>query len=197
MVNANDLRVIKTRSGIEQALIKLLGQKDFEHISVQNIVDEAMINRKTFYSHYEDKYQLADLLIERVLEHFQKALKIRFAAPLAENTPETLREFYRMIFQDRQLILALFKVRTDHHYLWDDLMDLLQKAYLKSMADSFNSPISLETDYLCQSYATLSLSSIKWSLEIGTQEAVEVIISAYTRGLPAMIWPPMSEPICD
>lgn len=194
MVNTKDLRVIKTRSVIEQALINLLDQKEFEHISVQNIVDEAMINRKTFYSHYEDKYQLADLLIERILNHFQEALKIRFAVPLHEDNPETLRTFYHVIFQDRQMILALFKARTDHHYLWDDLMNLLREAYLKIMPPTFDHLTSINADYLCQSYATLSLSSIKWALELGTEEAIEVIVSSYTRGLPAMVWPPWSEP---
>ena len=61
-MNKNDLRVIKTRREIENAMIVLLQQKSFEKITVQNILDVALVNRSTFYQHYADKYAL--------LQHF-------------------------------------------------------------------------------------------------------------------------------
>ena len=41
-----------------EALVKLLNQKEFDHISVQEIADEATLNRATFYLHYPDKNSL-------------------------------------------------------------------------------------------------------------------------------------------
>ncbi|MFS1515517.1 TetR/AcrR family transcriptional regulator [Bacillus sp. SCS-151] len=41
--------------------------KSFDSIIIQNIADEAMINRATFYLHYQDKYDLLDHMIEHVL----------------------------------------------------------------------------------------------------------------------------------
>jgi AcrR family transcriptional regulator len=40
------------------ALIRLLTQKEFEDISIQEIADEATLNRATFYLHYPDKNAL-------------------------------------------------------------------------------------------------------------------------------------------
>jgi AcrR family transcriptional regulator len=40
------------------ALAKLLAQKDFDGISIQEIADEATLNRATFYLHYPDKSSL-------------------------------------------------------------------------------------------------------------------------------------------
>ena len=51
-----DLRIKKTKLAIEVALLKLLETKQFQDITIQNIAEEAMINRTTFYSHYMDKY---------------------------------------------------------------------------------------------------------------------------------------------
>ena len=41
-----------------ESLAKLLIRKDFEDISVQEIADEATLNRATFYLHYPDKNAL-------------------------------------------------------------------------------------------------------------------------------------------
>jgi len=40
------------------ALLRLLGKKEFEDISVQEVADEATLNRGTFYLHYPDKNSL-------------------------------------------------------------------------------------------------------------------------------------------
>ena len=41
-----------------EALIRLLNQKEFDDISIQEIADEATLNRATFYLHYPDKNAL-------------------------------------------------------------------------------------------------------------------------------------------
>jgi AcrR family transcriptional regulator len=41
-----------------EALVKLLNQKEFDDISIQEIADEATLNRATFYLHYPDKNAL-------------------------------------------------------------------------------------------------------------------------------------------
>ena len=46
-----DLRVIKTRRSIETAFITLLGHKQFEQITVQNILDAALA-----FAYYRDHY---------------------------------------------------------------------------------------------------------------------------------------------
>ena len=53
-----DLRIIKTKNNLHDALISLLKEKTFENIKVSDICEKALINRSTFYSHYNDKYEL-------------------------------------------------------------------------------------------------------------------------------------------
>jgi AcrR family transcriptional regulator len=53
-----DPRVKRTRSLILQSFDQLLAEKNFENISVQDVTDKAQINRATFYSHFQDKYDL-------------------------------------------------------------------------------------------------------------------------------------------
>ena len=47
-----DPRILRSRRMLMDALARLLMKKEFEDISVQEIADEATLNRATFYLHY-------------------------------------------------------------------------------------------------------------------------------------------------
>ncbi len=55
---ATDPRILRSRRMLMDALARLLKRKKFEDISVQEIADEATLNRNTFYLHYPDKTAL-------------------------------------------------------------------------------------------------------------------------------------------
>jgi AcrR family transcriptional regulator len=59
-----DPRILRSRRMLMDALSKLLTTKEFEHISVQEIADEAALNRATFYLHYQDKGALLQAMTE-------------------------------------------------------------------------------------------------------------------------------------
>jgi probable dihydroxyacetone kinase regulator len=50
---------------IADAIKKLAVEKDFKDISVQDIVLECGISRKTFYNHFQDKFQLVDWIFKQ------------------------------------------------------------------------------------------------------------------------------------
>lgn len=53
-----DLRVRRTYKFLWEALMSLMGEREFESITVTDICERAMVHRTTFYKHYEDKYGL-------------------------------------------------------------------------------------------------------------------------------------------
>jgi AcrR family transcriptional regulator len=53
-----DPRILRSRRMLMEALARLLMKKEFEDISVQEIADDATLNRATFYLHYPDKNAL-------------------------------------------------------------------------------------------------------------------------------------------
>src|ERR1700730_750955 len=61
--NRLDPRVRRTRQLLHEALRKLLQQKRFDDITVQDITEAATLNRATFYAHYPDKFALLGGLI--------------------------------------------------------------------------------------------------------------------------------------
>lgn len=57
-VESTDPRILRSRRMLMDSLVKLLSKKEFADISVQDIADEATLNRATFYLHYPDKNAL-------------------------------------------------------------------------------------------------------------------------------------------
>ena len=62
-----DPRILRTRKLIMDAFIALSGKKEFKDITVKDITTEAMINRATFYYHFEDIYDLLEKVLSEVL----------------------------------------------------------------------------------------------------------------------------------
>lgn len=62
-----DLRVRRTRKSIMDAFISLSEKKEFKDITIKDITNEAMINRATFYYHFEDIYDLLEKVLSKVL----------------------------------------------------------------------------------------------------------------------------------
>lgn len=63
-----DLRIVRTRKSIMDAFIDLSAKKEFKDITIKDITNEAMINRATFYYHFEDIYDLLEKVLSEVLQ---------------------------------------------------------------------------------------------------------------------------------
>ena len=76
--DALDPRIRRTRHLLQDALEKLLAEKDFEKISVQDVAEAATLNRATFYDHYPDKFALLECLVATRFRELLEERNIRF-----------------------------------------------------------------------------------------------------------------------
>src|SRR5579863_4727113 len=73
-----DPRIVRSRRMLMQALAGLLSKKEFADVSVQEIADEATLNRATFYLHYADKNALLQAMTESRFRDLIKRRAITF-----------------------------------------------------------------------------------------------------------------------
>jgi AcrR family transcriptional regulator len=67
-----DRRILKSQEAIKKAVVELMAEKDFDHITIQDISDRANVSRKTVYLHYMDKFDLLDKLIEEHINELRE-----------------------------------------------------------------------------------------------------------------------------
>ena len=66
----DDLRVRKTKEAIRRSFEDMICEMDYEKITVKELTDRAMINRKTFYLHYETLDDLLEELQQEIVDSF-------------------------------------------------------------------------------------------------------------------------------
>ncbi|MDE5556572.1 MAG: TetR/AcrR family transcriptional regulator [Ruminococcus sp.] len=62
-MNKSESKYFNTARRMNEALLSLLYEKDFEYVTIKEICARANVNRSTFYLHYEN---IGDLLLETI-----------------------------------------------------------------------------------------------------------------------------------
>jgi len=70
-----DLRVVKTRAVIRNALVEIMSEKEISQITVSEICLLAKINRKTFYRHYRSVSDVLEEVENEFLKEFSENLQ--------------------------------------------------------------------------------------------------------------------------
>ena len=65
-----DLRVVRTRKAIRDAFCAMIMEMDYSDITIKELTRRAMINRNTFYLHYESMDALLLELQEEIAGEF-------------------------------------------------------------------------------------------------------------------------------
>ena len=88
-----DLRIIRTKEAIREALVDLIDDKSFESITVKDITSKAGINRGTFYAHYQDKFDLVAQYEDEIISELAVIAKQSIQDFIAESDPDSSEAF--------------------------------------------------------------------------------------------------------
>lgn len=132
----DDLRKKKSQNMLKKALLALLEEKPYDQITITDVTRQSQLNRKTFYSNYEEmdellKDCLKDFLAE-MLKPFYRIDAFRPASE-AEGIPygfsECVQDYTHFILAHQDFLRLILKRRLDGFVLsvWKTSLSSLEK----------------------------------------------------------------------
>ena len=160
-----DIRVKRTYNQLFSALIKLLGEKSFDDLTVLEICDEAGVHRATFYKHFVDKYDFLNTCFNISLSN------LTFDKIAESYTPETMKKScMRMILkvlnfveENQKVIVSLSTDRNSASFntaLNDAIANFIEERINTVRPE--NEKLSKTVPLLANYYAGAIVGIIKW-----------------------------------
>jgi AcrR family transcriptional regulator len=136
MEKKKDLRVIKTQKLLFTTMMELMKTKSFDEIKVSDICNKALINRSTFYAHYNDKYELLVDFFECLKEELINALnKNEHIINTKEYYMEMLKLLLDYMDAQRDVYYAMLMNNRDS-IINDIIIDAINKDIGKRLEES-------------------------------------------------------------
>lgn len=191
MARKIDLRVKRTNKMIIDAFIKLVEEKGYDQVTIQDIADEAMINRATFYAHYKDKPDLYETIFTQAVTAFTSILD---SYELLKNNRIRLKEIeylltniYLTIKQNRAFYLTIMDGAVNES-LRKKIAEILTEKY----ADIFTrlkiteNDIEVPLDFIIEYMTSIFFGTLHWWLttdsEITPQQLAPLVIKLVSNG---------------
>lgn len=186
-----DIRYLRTEKLIFDAFTKLLSQKDYEKITVQDIADEAMINRATFYAHYADKDALQkgiqDQLLQQMSDMIDAAQVATEDTVMVKKAEELLFNFYHALEINSSLAQLALK-GVSQELMQKNFGDMVRKKYAHILRklNVTESGQPVPTDFIV-SYLTSIFTGtlawwIKWGFSMPAKELARLVITLISNG---------------
>jgi AcrR family transcriptional regulator len=96
-VSNSDIRVLKTRNALSDALRCLLETRRFGKITINDICETARVSRATFYTHFVDKYDLLRFWLARLRAGFTDIFSTYGCESAAEMISAFLRDNIKLL----------------------------------------------------------------------------------------------------
>lgn len=167
MMKKQDLRVIRTKKMIITAFLSLVQEKGYEAVTIQNIADEAMINRATFYAHFKDKPDLYDYIMDFAVSKMSLILnadKLNNSKFIQIKTIElTLKKVFMMIKENQESFIILTEGSSSEIFR-QKISDVLTSQYdetfskLKITENDIEVPISFIVEYM----TSIFIGTVHW-----------------------------------
>ena len=187
MKNKTDLRIIKTNNALFNALLELMKDKTFEEIKVSDVCSKALVNRSTFYAHYNDKYELLIALIDGLKKNLLSDLKTN------ENDINTKEYFMKMlellinhIDQKRNIYTAIL-INNRNGILMNILLDVINKDVSERIKNKSTVSANIPSAIIAKFYLGAIIGiGVEW-LENGNKYTKQELLNYFDILIPDKI----------
>lgn len=183
-MDRKDKRVMRTEKAIRTAFYKLLGDIDYEKISVSALAREAGVDRKTFYLHYKSIDALVDELLRERARLLARALIDGLHARESGSAVEPLKiaELFSAMWGELSQDGPRMRSQIRHlpmEMLLDRLPDMLTEAFIEDGRLAGEIPVGMPKCYerLCAAFVGAGMIALfrRWLLDEPEDASLESV----------------------
>jgi len=180
----SDRRVKYTKMVLKESLLKLMEEKPIGKIQIKEICELADVNRGTFYTHYNDQYDLLKQIQDEFATEVMELVDKRRSNTI--DAQEMLTKLLSYISEQRPLCKLLFNTNGDYELLINKLMNLSYDSFIDNLKQSRGNLSEWRIDMLYVFISSVPASIIRhWALndmKEPPREIAQFIMQAMTYG---------------
>lgn len=115
-----DLRVIRTQQAIHKTFCDMIMEMDYQDITVKELTKRAMINRNTFYLHYDSLDMLLDELRDEIAD---KIISMYVSYENVEDVKSMIRQFFEYVASPESTLLERIMCCGSYRFLAKKIND--------------------------------------------------------------------------
>ena len=181
MTKKEDLRIRKTKANLYKGLISMLEEKSFEEIKVTDICQIALVNRSTFYDHFNDKYELLTSLIDDIKKEVKENLKVeKEVTSVKEYCLELIKELMEYLDKNLDLYSKISILKKNNNSVaYDIVVDAAQANFMETINEKFINTSKIPTELIVMFYISgvmkVSSEAIKDSQKFNIEKIIEYL----------------------
>lgn len=167
MAKKTDLRVVRTKKLIKEAMLKLIQEKGFDAITIQDIAEEALINRATFYLHYQDKYDLLEKVSHTFLQELMDVINPSYHIENGEVNVERFQTTLKRVFENIKKNRDFYQVMFGPNEV-QDFSAKVEKFVFEKFETKFKeifgdlSKLEIPADFILNFLSSAYIGVVKW-----------------------------------
>ena len=167
MAEKIDRRIKRTRRLVSEAFIELVLENGYDGVRIEDIIERADVARTTFYTHFKDKGDLLEYVVEMFRQQTEQnipSIKLdENGLPSADQLKTTFQNvadhvpFFQMALAENGMPKFYDKI----HLIMANMVETLLTNHAEQTGRTYQLPISL----IAYHFAGALLSTVKWWLQ--------------------------------
>ena len=186
-----DRRQRKSRAALQQALVRLIAEKPYDEITIEDVTETADVARATFYAHYKDRTALLTEAIQELIRDL--------TVHVAEVTPRS-RPVWSPVG-----VAAVFQHAAEHRHIYllvlrgeggplprkqlIDAFEVTATEIFTALAEANNREPRVPIPFLSKAYVGAAVATLEaWLLGALPGSAEEVALAITQQQVKAVEW---------
>lgn len=180
MNKKEDLRILKTKASLYRGLMNLMKTKPFEEINVSEICKESLINRSTFYDHFNDKYELIEYLMNDMRKDLIDKLN---RSTKTNNIKDYYVELMRILLEHIKSNIDIYSsaIKINSNSIAKDMMtDVIISSATKEIDENYINKSNIPTKTIVLYYASgiinITIENLNKSKNFDIDKLINIIV---------------------